>query len=44
MAKLIEITGRALSGEWGMEDENGNEFRFLELPILPMKVRSIIVI
>ena len=24
MAKLIEITGRALSGEWGMEDENGN--------------------
>ena len=22
MAKLIEITGRALSGEWGME-ENG---------------------
>ena len=24
MAKLIEITGRALSGVWGMEDENGN--------------------
>ncbi len=24
MAKLIEITGKALSGEWGTDDENGN--------------------
>jgi type I restriction enzyme S subunit len=24
MAKLIDITGKALSGEWGMDDENGN--------------------
>lgn len=24
MAKLIEITGRALSGEWGTEAENGD--------------------
>ena len=22
--KLIEITGKALSGEWGTDDENGN--------------------
>ena len=24
MSKLIEITGKALSGEWGTDDENGN--------------------
>ena len=24
MAKLIDITGKALSGEWGTDDENGN--------------------
>ena len=24
MAKLIDITGKALSGEWGNDDENGN--------------------
>lgn len=24
MAKLFEITGKALSGEWGKDDENGN--------------------
>ena len=24
MAKLIEITGKALSGEWGKDDETGN--------------------
>ena len=24
MAKLIEITGKALSGEWGTDDEIGN--------------------
>ena len=24
MAKLIEITGKALSGEWGTDDETGN--------------------
>ena len=24
MAKLIEITGKALSGEWGTDDENGS--------------------
>ena len=24
MAKLIEITGKALSGEWGTDDEVGN--------------------
>ena len=24
MAKLIDITGMALSGEWGTEDENGD--------------------
>ena len=29
MAKLIEITGKALSGEWGSEDENG-----IGIPIL----------
>ena len=23
MAKLIDITGKALSGEWGKDDENG---------------------
>ena len=29
MAQLIEITGKALSGEWGSEDENG-----IGIPIL----------
>ena len=24
MAKLIDITGKALSGEWGTDDETGN--------------------
>lgn len=24
MAKLIEITGKVLSGEWGTDDESGN--------------------
>lgn len=24
MAKLVEITGKALSGEWGIDDEIGN--------------------
>ncbi len=24
MAKLIDITGRALSGEWGIDDETGD--------------------
>lgn len=24
MAKLIDITGKALSGEWGSDDESGN--------------------
>ena len=29
MAKLIEITGKALSGEWGTDDEVGNGFPVL---------------
>ena len=24
MAKLVEITGKAMSGEWGFDDETGN--------------------
>ena len=24
MSKLIDITGKALSGEWGTDDETGN--------------------
>lgn len=24
MTKLLDITGKALSGEWGIDDDNGN--------------------
>lgn len=29
MAKLIDITGKALTGEWGMEDETGTGVKVL---------------
>ena len=37
MTRLIEITGKALSGEWGTDDTNGNAFLFYEQLILRMK-------
>lgn len=31
MAKLIDITGKALTGEWGMEDETGTGVKVLRM-------------
>ena len=35
MAKLIEITGKVLSGEWGTDDESGNGIPVLRTTNLP---------
>ena len=37
MAKLVEITGKALSGEWGTDDETGDGIPILRTTILLMK-------
>ena len=28
MTKLLDITGKALSGEWGIDDDNGNGYQY----------------